>query len=107
MFHEENNLEIATACSVSELTRIITSLFQSIPILQDIWVFGEVSNLARPTSGHIYFTLKDQNASIKCVVWKSYMSKEASLLENGILIEAHGRIDVYPAAVHINYILIK
>ncbi len=97
MFHEENNLEIATACSVSELTRIITSLFQSIPILQDIWVFGEVSNLARPTSGHIYFTLKDQNASIKCVVWKSYMSKEASLLENGILIEAHGRIDVYPS----------
>ena len=97
MFHEDDNLEIAyTACSVGELTRIITTLFQSIPLLQDVWVFGEVSNLAKPTSGHIYFTLKDQNASIKCVIWKSYVNKELSLLENGVLIEAHGKIDIYP-----------
>ncbi|HQK04665.1 MAG TPA: exodeoxyribonuclease VII large subunit, partial [Anaerolineaceae bacterium] len=56
--------------SVSEITRYLRALFESDEILSDVWVQGEVSNLSRPSSGHIYFTLKDAFSSIKCVIWK-------------------------------------
>jgi exodeoxyribonuclease VII large subunit len=45
--------------SVSEITRYLRELFESDEILRDVWVQGEISNLSRPASGHIYFTLKD------------------------------------------------
>jgi len=49
--------------TVSEITRYLRELFESDEILREVWVQGEISNLSRPASGHIYFTLKDQGAA--------------------------------------------
>ncbi len=56
---------------------------------------GEVSNLSRPASGHVYFTLKDKNASLRCVMWKTDAARLRLGLRDGMAIEAHGRIAVY------------
>ena len=64
-------------------------------ILQDVWVQGEISNLSRPASGHAYFTLKDTNASLKCVMWKSSAAKLDLSLRDGMEVEVHGKIGVY------------
>ena len=61
--------------SVSDLTRYLRRLMESDEILQNVWVQGEVSNLARPASGHIYFTLKDSGASLRCVMWRSSVAR--------------------------------
>ena len=63
--------------------------------MQDVWVEGEISNLSKPNSGHIYFTLKDKNASLKCMMWKPDASRLRINLQDGMAIEAHGRITVY------------
>ena len=60
------------------------------PTLQDVWVEGEISNLSRPASGHIYFTLKDKNASLRCVMWKLDAGRLRMNMQDGMAIEAHG-----------------
>ncbi len=54
--------------TVSDLTRYLRELLEGDELLQDIWVQGEVSNFSRPSSGHLYFTLKDGSASLRCVM---------------------------------------
>jgi len=63
--------------------------------LQDVWVQGEISNLSRPASGHIYFTLKDTNAALKCVMWKMSAARLNLSLRDGMEVEVHGKIGVY------------
>jgi len=81
--------------TVSQLTFRIRQLLEDNPELQDVWVTGEISNLSRPASGHIYFTLKDKNASLRCVMWKSDAQRTRPNLQEGAAVEAHGRIAVY------------
>ncbi len=81
--------------TVSEITRYLRELFESDEILQEVWVQGEISNLSRPASGHIYFTLKDQTSALKCVIWKQTAWRIPLTLQNGMAIEAHGAIGVY------------
>ncbi|GAB4501034.1 MAG: exodeoxyribonuclease VII large subunit [Anaerolineales bacterium] len=82
--------------SVTELTRRLRRLLEGDPALQDTWVRGEISNLARPASGHLYFTLKDSGAALKCVIWKSDALRLRSLpLRDGLSVEAHGKISIY------------
>ena len=57
--------------TVSTLTKYIRDLLEADMTLQDVWVQGEISNLSRPASGHIYFTLKDAGASLRCVMWRT------------------------------------
>jgi len=84
--------------SISDLTRYLRQLMESDEILQSVWVQGEVSNLAQPASGHIYFTLKDAGASLRCVMWRSNVARLKVPLQNGMGIEAHGNINVYETA---------
>lgn len=84
--------------SVSELTRYVRDLIESDQNLQDIWVQGEVSNLSRPTSGHMYFTLKDTSCSLRCVMWRNTVRQQAYLPKDGEAIEVHGAVNVYEAA---------
>ena len=56
---------------------------------------GEISNLSRPASGHIYFTLKDKNASLRCVMWKTEAMRTRPTMQEGAAVEVHGRIAVY------------
>ena len=81
--------------TVSQLTFHIRKQLENDPTLQDVWVEGEISNLSRPASGHIYFTLKDKNASLKCMMWKPDAARLRVNLQDGMAIEAHGRITVY------------
>ena len=81
--------------TVSQLTFHIRKQLENDPTLQDVWVEGEISNLSRPASGHIYFTLKDKNASLRCMMWKPDAARLRLNLQDGMAIEAHGRITVY------------
>ncbi len=85
----------AETLTVSQLTFRIRKLLEDNPELQDVWVTGEISNLSRPVSGHIYFTLKDKNAALKCVMWKTDAARTRPVLQEGAAVEAHGRIAVY------------
>lgn len=81
--------------SVSELTAHIKGLIEGDEVLMDVRVAGEVSNLSRPTSGHLYFTLKDATSQIRCVMWRSNAARVARSLQNGDAIVARGRVSVY------------
>jgi exodeoxyribonuclease VII large subunit len=89
------NLFSSAHLTVSQLTFRIRKLLEGDLELQDVWVEGEISNLSRPASGHIYFTLKDKNASLRCVMWKTDAARLRLALQEGAAIEAHGRIAVY------------
>jgi len=81
--------------TVTELTRHVRQLLETDESLRDVWVQGEISNLSRPASGHIYFTLKDAGAALRCVIWRSDAARLRTPLQDGLAIEAHGRIGVY------------
>ncbi|MBP6086624.1 MAG: exodeoxyribonuclease VII large subunit [Pelolinea sp.] len=81
--------------SVSDLTAYIRAVLESNENLTNIWVEGEISNLSQPSSGHIYFTLKDSYASLRCVIWREQARYLQSSLRDGMAVEAHGSISVY------------
>ncbi|MDD2922869.1 MAG: exodeoxyribonuclease VII large subunit [Anaerolineales bacterium] len=81
--------------TVSQLTFHIRKSLENDPQLQDVWVEGEISNLSKPNSGHVYFTLKDKNASLRCMMWKPDAARLRVHLQDGMAVEAHGRITVY------------
>jgi exodeoxyribonuclease VII large subunit len=81
--------------TVSRLTFYIRKLLEENETLQDVWVQGEISNLSRPASGHVYFTLKDQSAALKCVMWKTSAMRLGIALQDGAEVAVHGRIGVY------------
>ena len=86
-----------SAWTVSELTAYIRELFAIDYRLQDLEVSGEISNFTRARSGHLYFTLKDAGAQIKCVMWRSAAERLFFQPEEGDAVVANGRISVYEA----------
>ncbi len=79
--------------TVTALTRRIKSTLQgSFPA---VVVEGEVSNLARPASGHLYFTIKDENAQISAVLFRGNQRGMSFAPRNGMLVRAHGEVTVY------------
>ena len=81
--------------SVSEVTRYLKTLIDSDRELADLWIEGEVSNFTRASSGHCYFTLKDSESEIRCVMWRNRASQLGWLPTTGDLVEAHGYVSVY------------
>lgn len=86
------------AWSVSELTGYIKELFAIDYRLQELDVQGEISNFVRARSGHLYFTLKDGGAQLKCVMWKSGAAKLRFRPGNGDEVVVSGRVSVYEAS---------
>jgi len=84
--------------SITDLTRHLRNLLESDRYLQDLWVVGEVSNFSNPSSGHLYFTLKDAGSSIRCVMWRGAALRQTYLPRDGDEIEVHGSISIYEAA---------
>ena len=82
--------------SVSELNELIKELFDETPLFLQIAVRGELSNYKIYPSGHHYFTLKDSESSLKCVMFKSSALKLRFKPENGMSVTAFGRVSVYP-----------
>jgi exodeoxyribonuclease VII large subunit len=81
--------------TVSEITRYIKQSFLADPILQNIYVKGEISNYSLHSSGHSYFTLKDKNSRIKCVMFKNRHRLLSFNPSNGMSIIAGGNISIY------------
>ena len=86
---------VPPSITVSEVTHYLRQLLESDDVLRDVWVQGEISNLSRPSSGHIYFTLKDANAALRCVIWRSAAQRLRVTMQNGLAVEAHGYISLY------------
>lgn len=83
--------------TVTDLTRYLRELLEGDAILQDVWVQGEISNLSRPSSGHLYFTLKDSGASLRCVMWRNAVLRLTFTPRDGDAVEVHGNISIYEA----------
>ena len=79
--------------TVSELTRQVKELLEEHG--KDIWVSGEVSNYTRATSGHMYFTLKDEKAVIRAVLFRGYQQGVRFEIENGLHLIVHGSLSVF------------
>lgn len=83
--------------SVGEVSQYLRGLLSADPILADIWISGEISNLTRSTAGHAYWTLKDGAGQLKCVLFKREAAGQTVQLQNGMAILAHGRVAFYEA----------
>jgi exodeoxyribonuclease VII large subunit len=82
-------------CTVGELAmRIKAHLEDQFPA---VWVEGEISNLRTPSSGHVYFTLKDDTAQLRCVLFRGRGRRVAFQPEDGMQVLAFGGLDVYLA----------
>ncbi len=82
------------ALTVGELTRRLKAAIE--PRFRDIWVAGEIANYRKQASGHLYFSLKDDEASIQAVVWASQARRIRFGLEDGLQITARGFVEIYP-----------
>ena len=81
---------------VSEINQLIKTIFDSIPQLGNLCIRGEISNYKVYPSGHHYFTLKDAEGSLKCVMFRGQASRLRFRPENGMKVLATGRITVFP-----------
>lgn len=82
------------ALGVGELTRLLRAQIE--PRFRDVWVAGEIASLRRQSSGHLYFTLKDEEAAIGAVVWASQARRLPFALEDGLEVVARGFVEIYP-----------
>ncbi len=85
-------IEVLTVSALN--SRVRTILQQGLPLL---WVSGEVSNLTRAASGHIYFSLKDPAAQVRCVMFRNRAQLVPWRLENGQQVEAQALVTIYEA----------
>ncbi|HYH05100.1 MAG TPA: exodeoxyribonuclease VII large subunit, partial [Bacillota bacterium] len=81
--------------TVTELTYALKRLIEDHFILDGLWVKGEISNFTAHTSGHLYFTLKDANARLSCVMFKTQARYLNFKPENGQAVSIKGRISIY------------
>ena len=80
---------------VWQVVRYLRELITQDRVLSDIWVGGEVTNLTAASSGHLYFTLKDQGGQLRCVFFRSANLNQRELVKNGTSLIAHGAVGVY------------
>lgn len=84
----------AEAPSVAEVTARIKEQLEG--RFADVWVTGEISNLTRASSGHVYLSLKDESALLRGVIWRTTVNQLAIEPSDGLEVVCHGRIEVYP-----------
>ena len=84
----------STARSVSEISGEIKELLGS--TFASVWVSGEISDFARPRSGHCYFTLKDEGPAIESVCWRGTVGRLGLRVEEGMEVICTGRVSSYP-----------
>src|SRR5262249_1429424 len=95
--------------AVSQLTLYLKEVLETDPLLQDIWVQGEVSNYSQSSAGHQYFSLKDEGAQLRCVLFRRAGAPHNTrahlfspllvpapiMLRNGMAVLARGRLTLY------------
>lgn len=92
MKQEPLSHEIYTVSQLNEETRLFLE-----EAFQIIWLTGEISNLAQPSSGHIYFSLKDENAQVRCAFFRNSQRRINFKLENGQQILVQAQVSLYEA----------
>ncbi len=83
--------------SIQEITRYLKKLLSEDENLQDLWITGEISNFYHHNSGHMYFTLKDEKACLRTIMFKGHNQNLKFTPEEGLKVTAHGYIGVYAA----------
>jgi exodeoxyribonuclease VII large subunit len=87
---------VATIFTVSEITRVVREVLEG--RIGEVWVEGEVSNYRKQSSGHHYFTLKDDRSQIPCVMFaRSYGAQSRVALSDGMQVQVYGMVSVYEA----------
>ena len=81
---------------VAEVNQLVKQLLDGEPMLQNIYVRGELSNYKMYPSGHHYFTLKDADGALRCVMFRGQAARLRFRPENGMQVIARGRITVFP-----------
>ena len=105
MFEIQSELDPQHIYSVAEITREIKLLLETtIPV---VWVEGEISNLKFHTSGHLYFSLKDKDSQINCVMWRSRNAGLFFTPQDGIKVLALGKVTVYEKRGYYQFDVIK
>ncbi len=64
-------------------------------VFAQVWVEGEISNLARPASGHVYFTLKDRNAQVRCALFRQNALRVRQALRDGLAVRVRGKVSLF------------
>jgi len=80
--------------TVWDLTRRLRDVLEG--EFPQVWIVGQVTNLSRHSSGHVFFGLKDERASIRCVAWRSDAGRLPREMADGLEVEVRGRISVFP-----------
>jgi exodeoxyribonuclease VII large subunit len=94
---------VIEATTVSGLARYLKDFLESNLTLSNLWVEGEISNLTRSQRGHVYFTLKDANAAIQCVMFQRQY--RGAPLDSGAQVLAHGNVSFYEARGNVQFIV--
>ena len=89
--------ETRRVITVSQLNEYIKAVIEGQPVLRSLFVKGEISNFTNHyKTGHFYFTLKDENSLIRCIMFKGFAEKLKFVPENGMKIILHGKVSAYP-----------
>lgn len=80
--------------TVAQVTSYLKDSLDSNPLLNDLWVKGEVSNYLQSSAGHKYFTIKDEESQLRCAMFRT--KHVGTFFHNGEAIIAHGRLSLYP-----------
>ncbi len=83
--------------SVSEIAQRLREVLASDEALSNVTVQGEITNCTKAASGHLYFSVKDAGACIKCVMWKGQATYLPHVPRDGDAVHVHGHFDLYPA----------
>ncbi|MFD0670526.1 exodeoxyribonuclease VII large subunit [Cohnella sp. GCM10027633] len=88
-------MDQAKVLTIRDINRLIKMKLEGDSSLQDIWLKGEISNFTRHSSGHMYFTLKDEGGRLKCIMFASYNQRLPFAPKDGMKVLARGGISVY------------
>ena len=94
VFADQDSSTDERVLSVSQFTSQLKGVVED--TFPQVWVAGELSNFSRPQSGHCYFTLKDDAAQLRGVIWRGTASKLKFDLADGLEVVCRGHVDVYP-----------
>ena len=79
--------------SVSQLNSRARLLLED--VFTQVWVEGEISNLAKPASGHLYFTLKDSQAQVRCALFRQNAARVRQALRDGLAVKVRGKVSLF------------
>jgi exodeoxyribonuclease VII large subunit len=90
---------------VSQVTRYLRELLEHNHHLTEVWVAGEISNLSRAASGHIYFTLKDERGALRCAFFRNRNIGQRTPLAEGLGVVVYGSLSLYEQRGDLSFIV--